>query len=293
MAIEKIARFLVGILPDRLAILVVRAMVRTQRPPMTPPQQQALAQASQLRYGENQRNVAWSWGEGPLVVLVHGWNGRAAHLAPLAVSIAKLGFRCVAIEVTGHGSSPGNRTSWACFVEDIAALTRSLDQEVHAYVAHSAGGLTTMAARRLKGIRAKLYVCICAPSHPFPPINVIRKRLDPRPGVIDLYREFIARQFNTRWDTLASGCSYTGAGSDLLLFYDEADRFVDHAEGDRILKLCPGARLIKSNGYGHTKVLGSTELTQAVGAFLESGLAPRDLHGNHRAENAGMEEGMN
>jgi pimeloyl-ACP methyl ester carboxylesterase len=293
MAIEKIARFLVGILPDRLAILVVRAMVRTQRPPMTPPQQQALAQASQLRYGENQRNVAWSWGEGPLVILVHGWNGRAAHLAPLAVSIAKLGFRCVAIEVTGHGSSPGNRTGWACFIEDIAALTRSLDQDVHAYVAHSAGGLTTMATRSLKGIRAKLYVCICAPSHPFPPINVIRKRLDLRSGVIDLYREFIARQFNTGWDTLESGCSYAGAGPDLLLFYDEADRFVDHTEGDRILKLCPGARLIKSNRYGHTKVLGSPELLQAVSGFLTNGEVSPDPHDEPRGEIVDMDRNLN
>jgi len=103
---------------------------------------------------------------------------------PLAIEIAKSGFRCVAIEVTGHGSSPGNRTGWAHFIEDVAALTRSLDQEVHAYVAHSAGGLTTMAARSLKAIQAKLYVCICAPSYPFPPIDVIRKRLNPGQGLI-------------------------------------------------------------------------------------------------------------
>jgi pimeloyl-ACP methyl ester carboxylesterase len=279
MVIERIARFLVRVLPQRQAILVVRALAtRTQRPPVTHAQQQALAQASALRYGENNRNAAWAWGDGPLVILVHGWNGRAAQLAPLAAHIANLGFRCVAIEVTGHGSSPGKRTEWSCFIEDIAALTQSLGQEVHAYVAHSAGALTMMAARGLKGIKAKLYVCICAPSHPFPPINVIRKRLNPGPGVIDGYRQYIARQFDTDWDALESGCSYLGAGPDLLLFYDEEDRFVDHGEGDRIRNWCPGAHLIKTDAYSHMKVLAAPELLQAVGEFLVGGTAHRELH---------------
>lgn len=273
MIVEKIAKFLVGVLPSRLAILVVRALATTQRPPVTSAQQQALGQATELRYGDAKRNVAWTWGEGPLVILVHGWNGRAAQLAPLAEHIASQGFRCVAIEVTGHGSSPSNRTGWAHFIKDIAALTQTLGRDVHAYVAHSAGGLTMMAARGLKGIAANLYVCICAPSHPFPPINVLRKRLNPGPGVIDGYRRYIASQFDANWDALASGSSYAGAGADLLLFYDKGDKFVGHDEGDRILELCPGAHLMKTDAYGHTKILAAPELFQAVGTFLREGKA--------------------
>lgn len=290
MDIDKIVRPLINVLPDRLALLIIRAIAKTQRPPVTLAQQQALAQADKLHYGKDHRHVAWVWGDGPLVILVHGWNGRAAHMAPLAISIASQGFRCVAIEVTGHGSSPGNRTAWTCFIEDITALTQSLGQEVHAYVAHSAGGLTTMAARELKGIHASRYVCICAPSHPFPPINVIRKRLNPGPGVISLYRDYIAQQFHTDWDSLQSGCAYAGAGSDLLLFYDEGDRFVDHGEGDLIKNLCPGARLIKSTGYGHTKVLASPELAKAVNAFLGNDGAHHEVLHPNSAEKAGIEK---
>lgn len=274
MAADQLAKFLIRVLPNKLALLIIRALAKTQRAPITHDQEKALSQARKIHYGEGSQNVAWTWGTGPLIILVHGWNGRAAHLAPLAIQIAQAGFQTVAIEVTGHGSSPGNRTGWTHFIEDITALTRTLGQEVHAYVAHSAGGLTTMAARNLTGIHATRYVCICSPSYPFPPINVVRKRLDPKPGVIELYEKYIARQFNTSWDTLKSGVSYLGAGQDLLLFYDEGDRFVDHSEGDRILALCPGARLIKSQGYGHTKVLAAPELAKAVVTFLTDGVAP-------------------
>lgn len=223
-----------------------------------------------LPYGSDGQNVAWSWGHGPLVVFIHGWNGRAAQFAPLALRIAQRGYRCVAIDVTGHGSSHGKRTGWRHFIDDIAALTTSLGDDVYAYVGHSAGGLCLMAARAIKNLRASLYVCVSTPSYPFPPIRAIRQRLDPAPHLVTAYRDFIARQFDMTWSELKSGQAFAGAGADLLLFYDEADRFVEHSEGDRIQALCRGARLNKSSTHGHSKVLGSAELEQAVSSFLVS-----------------------
>lgn len=257
------------VLPAPVASQVVHALAaRTQRPKVHSPQQQALSRAERLRYGERGRNVAWSWGHGPLVVLVHGWNGSAAQLAPLAAALSAQGFRCVAIDVTGHGASAGHRTGWRHFIDDIAALTTQVGGDVHAYVGHSAGGLALMAARAVRGIRAGKYVCVCAPSHPFPPIRTIQQRLNPAQGVLAACQDHIARQLGADWRQLESGWAYAGAGSDLLLFYDDADRVVDHSEGDRIQAWCPGATLLKSTGHGHTRVLGAPELEQAVATFL-------------------------
>lgn len=265
-----LTRLLLRLLPDWLAIRLVCALAaRTQRPRITEPQQHAMAQAERLHYGAGGRHAAWVWGNGPLVILVHGWNGRAAQLAPLAMDLAQRGFRCVAIDVTGHGSSPGNSTEWAYFMDDLAALSQSLGQEVHAYIGHSAGGLAMMATRALKGIRAQRYVCICAPSHPFPPIDVICARLNPGPHLVERYKDHIARQFHSSWEQLEGGHAYAEVGPELLLFYDEADRFVPHGEGDRIQRLVPGSRLTKTTIYGHSKVLGALELADAVGAFLD------------------------
>jgi len=263
------SRLLVRVLPTPLASRLIRFLGgRSQRPKIYPAQQEALALAAPVRYGQDGRNVAWSWGEGPLIVFVHGWNGSAAQLAPLALRMAQRGYRCVAIDVTGHGSSHGKRTGWRHFIDDVAALTATLNEEVHAYVGHSAGGLGMMAARALKKLRARFYVCICAPSHPFPPIRAVQQRLAPAPHLLADYQAFIARQFGTSWRELEAGQAFAGAGADLMLFYDKADRFVDHTEGDRLVALCRGARLFKSADHGHSKVLGSTELEEALSAFL-------------------------
>jgi pimeloyl-ACP methyl ester carboxylesterase len=266
------AKYVIRLVPEPAACAITRALAaRTRRPPVSSLERHAMARASKLYYGDDKKNAAWAWGDGPLVIFVHGWSGRAAQMAPLAVHVAGLGFRSVAIDVTGHGDSPGRHTRWDHFLRDISALSQWLGGDIHAYVGHSAGGLAMMAARRLHGIRARQYVCICAPSYPFPPIDAIKKRLDPKIGVLENYKAFIAGQFDTTWGQLETGCSYLGARSDLLLFYDETDRYISHGEGDRIKALCPGARLVKTRAYGHQKILAAPELARAVGGFLKAG----------------------
>jgi len=126
-----------------------------------------------------------------------------------------------------------------------------------------------MAARNLRGIHAQRYVCICAPSYPFPPIDAIQKKLNPKKGVLERYKAYIAGQFGATWEQLQAGRSYADAGPEILLFYDETDRYINHREGDRIQALCPGARLVKTRAYSHLKILAAPELAHAVGAFLK------------------------
>lgn len=269
----KAVKYLLKVLPAPAGVALARQVSTSpQRAPVSPQEQQALAQAKTLRYGPGGGKVAWMWGEqGPLVILVHGWGGRAAQMAPLALALAGRGFRAAAFDISGHGESTAKRTSWTCFLTDIHAFTEALGEEVHAYVAHSAGALSTMAARQLKGIRATRYVCVCGPSHPFPPIDVLKAKLAPPPRVVEGYKRHIASQFDSSWERLASGVSFQGAGDDLLLVFDTRDRFVPHTEGDRIHALCPDSRLVKTETYGHVRILGSTELADLVGDFLERG----------------------
>jgi len=117
MLIE-VAKFVINVVPDAMANSIIRSLAAmTQRPPISSFEQEAMAQASKMSYGENNKNVAWVWGDGPLVIFVHGWSGRAAQMAPLALHIANLGFRSVAIDVTGHGDSPKRHTGGTFFLK--------------------------------------------------------------------------------------------------------------------------------------------------------------------------------
>lgn len=269
--IAQLASFLIRITPENIGFAITRSLAaRTRRLPASRLESEAFGTANAIHYGKDNQNVAWSWGQGPVVILVHGWGGQSAQMAPLSLRLAGLGFNAVAIDITGHGRSPGTSIHWQYFLDDVADLSNKFDGGVHAYVGHSAGALAMMAARKLRKIHASRYVCISAPSHPYPPIDIIRRKLGPPEGVISKYKAFVAGQFESSWEALEPGVSYADSGSNLLLFYDQTDRYVSHVEGDKIQALNPGARLIKTNGHSHIAILQSPELMAAAADFLKA-----------------------
>jgi pimeloyl-ACP methyl ester carboxylesterase len=269
---HKIARPLIKLLPASLGHrLIVALSGKTDEVTLSPAEAEAMASARPLSYGPGGKNTAFEWGAGRLIILMHGWGGRAAQMAPLAVILAGQGFRCVAADVTGHGDTSNRLVRWHYFLRDVEALTQSLQSEVYAYVGHSSGGTTLMAVRRRSGIKAQRFICICSPSYPFLAIDSVRQNFDPGDRVLDRHRQYLAREFGMPWRDLERGGSFDGAGENLLLVYDARDRLVPHSEGDRIHTLCNGSKLIKTNSYGHRRVLTAPELFQSAGDFLARG----------------------
>ena len=266
----KLFRLVLKILPASLAFPLIRFLAAIiPRPAIRSNEQVAMDSATKIYFGDNRQNVAWSWGAGPLVILVHGWGGRAAQLAPIAQHIASLGYRAVAVEITGHGSSPQHNTRWEYFFRDIASVSAAFDEQVYAYVGHSAGALTMMAARVLKGIHAQRYICICAPSYPFPAIQFLQQKLNPKPAVVEAYKQYIAADFGVTWAELQGGSSYQDDGAELLLCYGMEDRIVSPDEGDKMQKLYPNSELHKISAYGHMQIFSSPELAHTIGIFLK------------------------
>ncbi|MBC8424724.1 alpha/beta fold hydrolase, partial [bacterium] len=91
--------------------------------------------------------AAWSWGDGPTVLLHHGWGGRGAQLGAFAAPLVAAGFSVVTYDAPAHGASPGRFTNGVEFARTIAEASRQL-HGLHAVVAHSLGCLATAYALR-------------------------------------------------------------------------------------------------------------------------------------------------
>ncbi|MCX5747683.1 MAG: alpha/beta fold hydrolase [Proteobacteria bacterium] len=97
--------------------------------------------------------VAWRWGHGPAVLLVHGWEGRGSQLAALVPALVAAGFSVVAFDAPGHGDSPGSQlylTDLADCIADVSAHVGPL----HAIIAHSFGAAATLLAHTRHGLDA-------------------------------------------------------------------------------------------------------------------------------------------
>ncbi len=235
-----------------------------------------IASAEKIEFNHKGNKVALSWGKGPVVLLVHGWEGRSTQLAPMAKALAQQGFKAIALDFTGHGLSAGRQSGFSEFIDDLAALqahvVKHISPNIEAMVGHSAGGLCMMASRLTYDFPVNKYVVISAPSAPYPAVDSLRKILRVNEEVLSLVQDKIAQCFKTDWQTLLNGLAYNKRFDDekLLLIYDQDDIMVDHNEAQKIQAIFQGATALKTIGFGHTKLLWDESVINQVCDFVLS-----------------------
>lgn len=279
--LPRLLRTLLPLLPQGLGFALTRALASIpSKTALKAHDREVLNAARRIAFGADQRKVAWVWGEGPTVVFVHGWGGRAAQMVGLARLVAENGFQVVVFDVQAHGESAGRCVSFRHFIDDLAELVAYLGFPIHAYVGHSAGALCMMAARERHHLRAAHYVCLCAPSAPYVPVREIQQRLNPRADMLRRCEAYYAAQFDRSWQELDQGAAFRYAGQGrLLLIYDVDDARVDHRDDARVRAVWPAARVIKTRGLGHQKVLWDRGVAHDVIEFLRDVPLQSDVDG--------------
>ncbi len=236
-----------------------------------------IEQAQIIEFDRKGKKVALSWGQGPVVILFHGWEGRSTQMAPIAQKLASKGYQAIALDFTGHGESSGRQSSFNALISDVAALhehvLNNISKDVHAMIGHSAGGVCMMESRLRHDLKVDNFVVISSPSAPYPAIASLRKNLKVPQHVLEMVQDSIAQSFQTDWPTILAGKAFTARHNNerLLLVYDEDDTLIDHTDGEKIASIFPQANLIKTQGFGHTKVLWNEGVVDNICDFICQG----------------------
>ena len=212
------------------------------------------------------RVVAWSWGEGPTVLLVHGWSGRAADLSAMAAALVQSGFRAVAVDLPAHGRSPGRRTSLAEWTRLLPPLAEQLGG-VHAVIGHSLGGAATTLALEA-GLRAHGAVLIAPARGPVEFVDRVRRFLGlplaRRAGMERALVAHVGREL-AYFDTARAAASLTQPA---LVLHDPADPEVPWSHGEALARAWVGSQLVPADGDGHYRILSSPAVVARAVAFV-------------------------
>ncbi|MFO0747299.1 MAG: alpha/beta fold hydrolase [Myxococcota bacterium] len=169
---------------------VARAFFTTYRPPVRDDDAAHLARGERVAipYGRA-RLAGWSFGDGPAILLSHGWCGRAAQLAPIASALADAGFRALVFDHPGHGESSGRSAT----IPDMAFALAEADAFVggaHAVVAHSMGAVVaTLASSRT--IRPRRLAYLAPPVVPERWLSTFTEKLGLGPAVLPSMRRAV------------------------------------------------------------------------------------------------------
>lgn len=239
-------------------------------PPRFPPRAHELevlgrAQASSVGAGDR-RVAAYTWGDGPTMLLVHGWGGHAGHMAGFVDPLLAAGFRAVAIDLPGHGRSAG-RCSSLVHIARAIELAEAAFGPLSGLVAHSFGGPSSTFALA-RGVRARRVVYV-APGARFEPFwDRFRKGVGASHAVMNRAMRLGEEWLGVRFADVAPLTLAPTLTVPLLVLHGADDRETPISESRMLAAAWPGAEFREFAELGHIRILWDPVAVAQAVAFL-------------------------
>lgn len=270
-----------GLTPIAPAVAAEIAVALFRRPPGhrgSDAERGALASGQKMNLSLNGRRLAvWRWGQGPAVLLVHGWGSRGARLASFVAPLTRAGFSVVTFDAPGHGASAGKLSSLPQFLGALEAVATWFGP-VEGVVAHSMGGAATTLAMG-RGLAVGRAVFLAPAADPAGYSERFAAIVGLTPALLARMKARIEKRFGARWeefDVLAAARKMTAP---LLVFHDPDDRDVAWSDGAAIVAAWPGAELVSTEGLGHRRIVHDPAVVERAVAFLLRSKGATRAHG--------------
>ncbi len=218
--------------------------------------------------------ACWSYGSGPMVLMVHGWGGCARDWEEVAARLVAGGRRVILFDALAHGVSEGKRTTLPEMSRTIHAIADHVAlgadgrfETFEAVIAHSFGGAATALAVR-DGLLARNLVLVAPVAEPMGFVDPVGEMLGlseaRRAGMVERIRVIAGGDLGSIDPVRAiSGCTIPG-----LVIHDGSDVRVPWSQGRAIAEVWPAARLVTTAGLGHRDILRSSEVMDRIAAHL-------------------------
>lgn len=259
----------------RLASRVAPELARRQAEHLftTPPRPRGLpsvsppARRETVTAGRHDLAV-WSAGPAgaPAVLLVHGWGGRGTQMAALAASLLAQGRRVVWFDHPGHGDSGRGRVGLPDFVQAVNALVAT-HGPFDAAVGHSLGAAALGLGLR-GGLKLGRVVLIGAPASMREHAVRFSARIGISPRVREAMRRRIGHRYKVRFDEIDRIDELADIRVPALLVHDADDAQVPFEHALRLAAVMPDARLLRTWGLGHNRLLKDADTVAAITGFV-------------------------
>ncbi len=259
-----------GWVSPRLAgVLALRLFMTPPRFPI-PRRELKIRESARLTMHEihGEQIAVRTWGEGPSVLLCHGWGGRGTQFFALIEALVAAGYRAIAFDAPAHGDSSGKRTNMLMASQTIAGIVER-EAPISAVVGHSFGcGIALLAIDRhqIPSDKVILFSCFTDTlwiSQQFAKAFAISD------GVIEAMRQTanqrFAHHFDKPWDwmDLSPVNTINKVTGDLLLIHDKQDTHVPYQHALKLKQIAPQIQLLTTEGLGHKKILKNKQCIDA------------------------------
>lgn len=268
---------LAGRLAPGLAARTARKMLMTpRRQTVREWEKEFMLSANRITLGNGLSALHWGQ-SGPLVVCLHGWEGRATQFSAMVNPLLLAGYQVLSLDAPAHGQSPGKEANPLVFMQALLDIENELNERfgpLAILIGHSMGaGAAALAISR--GLKTQSAVLIAAPSGLR---NVLQRFADfvgLPPAAQDRFFRIVEEHTRAPLHTvqvseLASHFNIPG-----LIIHDQDDVVVPFVEAGEIARNWPRAKLLATTGLGHNRVLRDVNVISTVVSFARFALPYR------------------
>ncbi len=211
----------------------------------------------------------WGISQNPLVLLVHGWNGRGTQLGYFVDDLLAKGFCVIALDGPAHGESEGLRTHVGEFSQALIDVQKYFGT-LQGVIAHSFGGGCSVFAAS-KGMDVRKIVLIGSPAHYDRVVNSFLSRMRLSTRAKNIFIESLTRQVGVKPDDLNIGI----LGNQLknvkgLIVHDELDKEVPITAAHAMHEKWQGSEVFITRGLGHKRILRDKDVSLKISEFMMS-----------------------
>ena len=209
---------------------------------------------------------AWRWGEGPQVLLVHGWSGRGGQMIAFVDPLLEAGYSVLTFDAPAHGDSEGKRVSLFDFAQTIQNLAEEFGP-FHGTIAHSFGGPAMLWALE-QGVETSHLILMASPMNLEKTMSRFARRLGLTPIAYHELRQQMEQYFNTSISSLNYFNKTMSPSSPTLIVHDLDDKEVNWAGSEKISKQWSHSFLMTTKGLGHYRILRNPDVIEKITSFL-------------------------
>lgn len=201
-------------------------------------------------------------------LLVHGWSGRGTQLVSIADALRKEGYMTISFDAPAHGKSEGKISHMIQFIECIFELER-IYGKFDLAVGHSLGGMSVMNAIK-RGFTTDKTVIIGSGDVVLDVFEGFVENLHLKPNIaLKLKAKFENRSKNTLSDYDVFEAAKT-ANIPVFVIHDKQDKDVPVHCASHIYENLPNGKLLITDGLGHRKILGDTQVIKQIITFANT-----------------------
>lgn len=211
------------------------------------------------------------WGDrGPVVLALHGWEGRATQFRYLAEAIVQSGRTLIALDAPAHGQSPGRTAHPRLFAEALSEVAAEITAErgnLETVIGHSMGA-GAAAYALAQGLPAERAVLIAGPSS----FEAVVRGAAAYAGLGPRATRHLLRSMESFTGIAPEALDVARLASTVdipvLVVHDREDAFVDFRHAQRFMDSLPDGRLIETQGLGHWRVLTDARTVSRIAGFI-------------------------